>query len=112
MDLFGFAKTVGKNSMKLLSTSLISSNNFPEFLNASLTTKPIVFARNAGPVLRKIDIHTHILPKDIPAFKQKFGAFGLEVDPKPPTVAEMQQTLRKESQNVGALLSSINYKPE
>ena len=46
------------------------------------------------------------------AFKQKFGAFGLEVDPKPPTVAEMQQTLRKESQNVGALLSSINYKPE
>jgi tripartite-type tricarboxylate transporter receptor subunit TctC len=46
------------------------------------------------------------------AFKQKFGAFGLEVDPKPPTVSEMQLTLRKESQNVGALLSSINYKPE
>ena len=46
------------------------------------------------------------------AFKQKFGAFGLEVDPKPPTVSEMQLTLRKESQNVGTLLSSINYKPE
>ena len=35
-----------------------------------------MFARNAGPVLRKIDIHTHILPKDIPAFKQKFGYGG------------------------------------
>jgi tripartite-type tricarboxylate transporter receptor subunit TctC len=46
------------------------------------------------------------------AFRQKFAAFGLEVDPKPPTVAEMQQTLRKEHQTVGALLNSINYKPE
>jgi len=47
-----------------------------------------------------------------PAFRQKFAAFGLEVDPKPPTVAEMQQTLRKEYQTVGALLTSIGYKPE
>ncbi len=47
-----------------------------------------------------------------PAFKQKFAAFGLEVDPKPPTVEQMQQTLRKEAQVVGDLLRSINYKPE
>lgn len=47
-----------------------------------------------------------------PAFKQKFAAFGLEVDPKPPTVEQMQQTLRKEAQTVGDLLRSINYKPE
>ena len=47
-----------------------------------------------------------------PGFRQKFAAFGLEVDPKPPTVAEMQQTLRKEAQTVGDLLRSINYKPE
>jgi tripartite-type tricarboxylate transporter receptor subunit TctC len=46
------------------------------------------------------------------AFRQKFGAFGLEVESKAPTVTEMQQTLRKEYQNVGALLNSINYKPE
>jgi len=46
------------------------------------------------------------------ALRQKFANFGLEVDPKPPTVAEMQQTLRKEHQTVGALLNSINYKPE
>lgn len=46
------------------------------------------------------------------AFKQKFAAFGLEVDPTPPTVEQMQQTLRKESQIVGELLRSINYKPE
>lgn len=46
------------------------------------------------------------------AFKQKFAAFGLEVDPKPPTVEQMQQTLRKEAQTVGDLLRSINYKPE
>ena len=47
-----------------------------------------------------------------PAVRDKFTGFGLEVDPKPPTVAEMQQTLRKESQTVGDLLRSINYKPE
>ena len=47
-----------------------------------------------------------------PAFRQKFAAFGLEVDPKPPTVEQMQQTLRKEAQTVGDLLRSINYKPE
>jgi tripartite-type tricarboxylate transporter receptor subunit TctC len=46
------------------------------------------------------------------ALRQKFANFGLEVDPKAPTVAEMQQTLRKEAQTVGALLNSINYKPE
>lgn len=46
------------------------------------------------------------------AFKQKFAAFGLEVDPKPPTVAEMQQTLQKEYKTVGDLLRTINYKPE
>jgi tripartite-type tricarboxylate transporter receptor subunit TctC len=46
------------------------------------------------------------------ALRQKFANFGLEVDPKSPTVVEMQQTLRKEHQTVGALLNSINYKPE
>uniref|UniRef100_UPI003F494292 Bug family tripartite tricarboxylate transporter substrate binding protein n=1 Tax=Cupriavidus necator TaxID=106590 RepID=UPI003F494292 len=47
-----------------------------------------------------------------PLLRDKFAALGLEISSQPPTVAQMQQVLRKEYQNVGELLRSINYKPE
>ncbi|WP_374664645.1 Bug family tripartite tricarboxylate transporter substrate binding protein [Ramlibacter sp.] len=47
-----------------------------------------------------------------PQVRDKFTSFGLEVDPTPPTVEQMQQTLRTEFQAVGQTLSSIGYKPE
>ncbi|MEO5970308.1 MAG: amidohydrolase family protein [Bdellovibrionia bacterium] len=33
----------------------------------------IAFVKSVEPVLKKIDIHTHILPPDWPKFRQKFG---------------------------------------
>ncbi len=47
-----------------------------------------------------------------PQVRDKFTSFGLEVDPTPPTVEQMQQTLRTEFQAVGAALAAVGYKPE
>jgi tripartite-type tricarboxylate transporter receptor subunit TctC len=48
----------------------------------------------------------------VPQLRERFANFGLEVDAKPPTPQEMEQTLKREYQAVGDILRSINYKPE
>lgn len=48
--------------------------------------------RSVDSVLRKIDIHTHILPKHLPRFKEKFGYGGfIHLDHHKPCCARMMR---------------------
>src|SRR5690349_18410702 len=55
-----------------------------------METMQTVFVRNVARVLKKIDIHTQILPKEIPFFKEKFGYGGfIRLDHHRPCSARM-----------------------
>lgn len=108
--LKALAVTSTKRSPVLPDTPTVSEQEHPDltaYAWIALWTTPGV------PAAAQNKLRTEVIKAiSEPAFKQKFAAFGLEVNPNPPTVEQMQQTLRKESQTVGDLLRSINYKPE
>lgn len=108
--LKALAVTSARRSPALPDVPTVAEQGYPEMTQfpwIALWTTPDV------PAAAQNRVRTEVIKAiSDPAFRQKFAAFGLEVDPKPPTVAEMQQILRKESQTVGDLLKSINYKPE
>jgi tripartite-type tricarboxylate transporter receptor subunit TctC len=104
------AVTSAKRSSALPDVPTVAEQGFPDMTQfpwIALWTTPQV----PEPVQNKMRAEVIKVLADT-GLRQKFASFGLEVDPKPPTVGQMQQTLRKEYQTVGELLKSINYKPE
>lgn len=57
-----------------------------------METRKIVRVRSADTKFPKIDIHTHILPKELPKWKDKFGVGGfIHLDHKPNGCAHMMR---------------------